>query len=104
MAAAYGAPWLLKFHLDLIAHLPDVVQPPTQGLALSRTMLEEIAGTSFPASFSDTDALLVCTGRRALTDTEKAELKELAAKLPLVLLIFGRNRTKPLTSPKCVLE
>ena len=38
-----------------------------------------------PASLSDKDALLVGTGRRAPTDAEKAELGELAAKLPLVL-------------------
>jgi hypothetical protein len=38
-----------------------------------------------PASFSGRDALLVGTGRRAPTDAEKAELGELAAKIPLVL-------------------
>ena len=48
-------------------------------------MLEKIAGAAFPASFSDKDALLVGTGRRAPTDAENAELGELAAKLPLIL-------------------
>jgi hypothetical protein len=48
-------------------------------------MLEKIAGAAFPASFSDKDALLVGTGRLAPTDAEKAELGELAARLPLVL-------------------
>jgi hypothetical protein len=48
-------------------------------------MLETIAGAAFPASFSDTDALLVGTGRRAPTGPEKAELGETAAKLPFVL-------------------
>jgi hypothetical protein len=48
-------------------------------------MLEKIGGAAFPASFSDKDALLVGTGRRAPTDAEKAELGELAAKIPLVL-------------------
>jgi hypothetical protein len=49
-------------------------------------MLEVIAGAAFPLSFSDKDALLVGTGRRALTAAEKTELGELAAKLPLVLV------------------
>ncbi|MFI9102922.1 maleylpyruvate isomerase N-terminal domain-containing protein [Streptomyces fildesensis] len=130
LAAAYGEPWLLKFHLDdvgsaagraaeladpdlrvatrdevltvadylsvyvmewtlhhldLVAHLPDAAEPPAEGLARSREMLEKIAGAAFPASFCDTDALLVGTGRRAPTDAEKAELGELAARLPLIL-------------------
>jgi uncharacterized protein (TIGR03083 family) len=81
---AYVLEWTLH-HLDLIAHLPDAADPPAEGLARSRDMLETIAGAAFPASFSDKDALLVGTGRRAPTDAEKAELGELAAKLPLVL-------------------
>lgn len=81
---AYVLEWTLH-HLDLIAHLPDATEPPTEGLAASRAMLEQIADAAFPASFSDKDALLVGTGRRAPTDAEKAELGELAAKLPLVL-------------------
>jgi len=130
LAAAYGEPWLLKFHLDdvgsaagraaeladpdlrvgtrdevltvgdylcayvlewtlhhldLIAHLPDAPDPPAEGLIRSRDMLERIAGTVFPASFSDQDALLIGTGRRAPTDAEKAEMGALAAKLPFVL-------------------
>jgi hypothetical protein len=48
-------------------------------------MLETIAGTAFPVSFSDEDALLVGTGRRPPTDAQKAELGDLAAKLPIVL-------------------
>jgi hypothetical protein len=81
---AYVLEWTLH-HLDLIAHLPDAAGPPADGLARSREMLETIAGTPFPASLSDKDALLVGTGRRAPTDAERAELGELAAKLPIVL-------------------
>jgi hypothetical protein len=81
---AYVLEWTLH-HLDLIAHLPDAAQPPAQGLARSREILEKIAGAAFPASFSDTDALLVGTGRREPTGAQTAELGELAAKLPLVL-------------------
>jgi hypothetical protein len=72
-------------HLDLIAPLPDAARPPAEGLARSRAMLEAIAGATFPASFSDTDVLLVGTGRRAATDTETAKLGKLATKLPLHL-------------------
>ena len=82
--SAYVMEWTLH-HLDLTAHLPDAPQPPAKGLARSREMLEKIAGTVFPASFSDTDALLVGTGRRAPTVAERGQLGELARKLPLVL-------------------
>ncbi len=82
--SAYVLEWTLH-HLDLVAHLPDVAGPSEEALARTRDMLERIARAAFPASFSDKDALLVGTGRRAPTATEKAELGELAAKLPLVL-------------------
>lgn len=82
--SAYVLEWTLH-HLDLIAHLPDAAEPPSEGLTRSRVMLEKIAGATFPASFSDRDALLIGTGRRVPTDAEKTELGELAAKLPLVL-------------------
>lgn len=82
--SAYVWEWTLH-HLDLIANLPDVPGPPAECLARCREMLEKIAGTAFPASLSDRDVLLVGTGRRAPTDTEKAELGELAGKLPFVL-------------------
>lgn len=82
--SAYVLEWTLH-HLDLIAHLPSAAEPPAETLAAARASLEKIAGTSFPASLSDRDALLVGTGRRAPTDAEKAALGESAAKLPLVL-------------------
>jgi Mycothiol maleylpyruvate isomerase N-terminal domain len=82
--SAYVLEWTLH-HLDLIANLPHAAEPPAEGLTRSREMLETIAGAAFPDSFSDTDALLVGTGRRAPTDVEKADLGELAAKLPFAL-------------------
>ncbi|MFI6505482.1 maleylpyruvate isomerase N-terminal domain-containing protein [Nonomuraea typhae] len=81
---AYVLEWTLH-HLDLVAHLPGVPGPPAEGLARTREMLEKIAASAFPASFSDADALLVGTGRLAPTGAQKAELGELAARLPLVL-------------------
>ncbi|MEU4769051.1 maleylpyruvate isomerase N-terminal domain-containing protein [Actinosynnema sp. NPDC023794] len=81
---AYVLEWTLH-HLDLVAHLPDAADPPAEGLARSREMLEAIAGTAFPGSFSDEDALLVGTGRRAPTRAEEVELGGLTAKLPLIL-------------------
>ncbi|WP_189185582.1 maleylpyruvate isomerase N-terminal domain-containing protein [Streptomyces albiflavescens] len=81
---AYVLEWTLH-HLDLIAYLPDAAEPPAEGLARSRELLEKIAGAAFPPSFSDKDALLIGTGRRAPAVAEKAELGEVAAKLPLVL-------------------
>ncbi|MDT7799724.1 MAG: hypothetical protein QOI78_3157 [Actinomycetota bacterium] len=76
--SAYVLEWTLH-HLDL----PGEARPP--GLAHTRGMLEKIAGAAFPASFTDTDALLVGTGRRAPTEVETAALGDLAARLPLVL-------------------
>ncbi|MGW4642208.1 maleylpyruvate isomerase N-terminal domain-containing protein [Sphaerisporangium sp. NPDC004334] len=82
--SAYVLEWTLH-HLDLVAHIPEAAEPPAGGLARSRAMLEAIAGTAFPASFSDKDALLIGTGRRAPADAEQAWLGELAARLPFVL-------------------
>ncbi|WP_107660304.1 maleylpyruvate isomerase N-terminal domain-containing protein [Nocardia suismassiliense] len=81
---AYVMEWTLH-HLDLIAHLPDAAEPPTDSLARAREMLEKIAGAPFPASWSDKDALLIGTGRRTPTETEQADLGALSAKLPLAL-------------------
>jgi hypothetical protein len=81
---AYVLEWTLH-HLDLIAHRPSAAEPPAETLAAARASLEKIAGTPFPASFSDSDALLIGTGRRTPTDAEKTALGDLAAKLPLVL-------------------
>ncbi|HEX6344452.1 maleylpyruvate isomerase N-terminal domain-containing protein [Umezawaea sp.] len=126
LAAAYGEPWLLKFHLDDVGSaagraarladpdsrvgtrdqvltvrdflsayvvewtlhhldLPDVDPPPAEGLARSREVLEEIAGSAFPASLPDADVLRIGTGRREPTAAERAELGDLAAGLPFVL-------------------
>ncbi|MEV6417899.1 maleylpyruvate isomerase N-terminal domain-containing protein [Kribbella sp. NPDC051718] len=82
--SAYVLEWTLH-HLDLVAHLPHVPGPSAEGLARSRQLLEQIAGAAFPASFSDSDALLVGTGRRKPADSEKAHLGELAARFPLTL-------------------
>ncbi|MFD0442686.1 MULTISPECIES: maleylpyruvate isomerase N-terminal domain-containing protein [Streptomyces violaceusniger group] len=82
--SAYVMEWTLH-HLDLIAHLPGAADPPAESLAGARGMLERIAGAAFPASWSDKDTLLVGTGRRAPTAEERADLGDLAAKLPLVL-------------------
>ncbi|MDI6413580.1 maleylpyruvate isomerase N-terminal domain-containing protein [Streptomyces albus] len=82
--SAYVLEWTLH-HLDLIAHLPGAAEPPAQGLARTRQMLEKITGAAFPVSFSDKDALLVGTGRRAPTAQERAELGETAARLPFVI-------------------
>jgi hypothetical protein len=82
--SAYVLEWTLH-HLDLIAHLPSAAEPPADTLAAARASLEKIAGTPFPASFSDRDALLIGTGRRTPTGAEKAALGDFAAKLPLIL-------------------
>ncbi|MGK4597552.1 maleylpyruvate isomerase N-terminal domain-containing protein [Amycolatopsis sp. w19] len=82
--SAYVLEWTLH-HLDLVAYLPHLDGPAADGLAETRRILEERTGEKFPESFSDTDALLVGTGRREATDAEKAALGDLAAKLPFVI-------------------
>ncbi|MER5523458.1 maleylpyruvate isomerase N-terminal domain-containing protein [Streptomyces sp. NPDC002677] len=83
--SAYVLEWTLH-HLDLIARLPVVpVPPPAESLAGARAMLEEIAGAAFPGSLSDADALLIGTGRRAPTESERVALGELGGRLPLFL-------------------
>ncbi|WP_394621198.1 maleylpyruvate isomerase N-terminal domain-containing protein [Lentzea sp. JNUCC 0626] len=79
---AYVWEWTLH-HLDLVAHLPQHAGPSDEAVARCREMLEQIAGTTFPAGFSDTDVLLVGTGRRAPTEVERAGLGELG--IPFVL-------------------
>lgn len=82
--SAYILEWTLH-HLDLVAHLPDAAGPSADVLAGARELLERIAGAAFPSSFSDTDVLLVGTGRRAPTGEERAQLGLLDAKLPIIL-------------------
>ena len=82
--SAYVLEWTLH-HLDLIAHLPSAAAPPAETLAAARASLEEIAGTPFPASFTDADALRIGTGRCPPTPADEAALGGLAATLPLVL-------------------
>ncbi len=80
--SAYVLEWTLH-HLDLVAQV-DGEGPPAEGLARTRSMVEQIAG-EFPASWSDTDVLVVGTGRRSPSEAEAAELGDLAGKLPFVL-------------------
>jgi hypothetical protein len=82
--SAYVLEWTLH-HLDLVAHLPSSAEPPAETLAAARTALEKIAGIPFPSSFSDTDALLIGTGRRPPTDAEKISLGNLATTIPFIL-------------------
>lgn len=81
--SAYVLEWTLH-HLDLTAHLA-ADGPPAETLAATRALLERIAGARFPAVWSDTDALLVATGRRPATVEEREALGELAARVPLYL-------------------
>ncbi|MBB5785514.1 maleylpyruvate isomerase N-terminal domain-containing protein [Jiangella mangrovi] len=83
--SAYVLEWTLH-HLDLMAHRPDAgAGPAADGLVWSRAMLERVAGVTFPPSFTDTDALLVGTGRRDPAAAERAALGDIAARLPFVL-------------------
>ncbi|WP_405558729.1 maleylpyruvate isomerase N-terminal domain-containing protein [Streptomyces sp. NBC_01171] len=82
--SAYVLEWTLH-HLDLIAHVPDAPAPPPGTLAVARALLERIAGTPFPGALSDTDALLLGTGRRTPASAERALLGPLADRVPFVI-------------------
>ncbi|MFC7619412.1 hypothetical protein [Microlunatus sp. GCM10028923] len=82
--SAYVLEWTLH-HLDLIAHLTGTTEPPAESLARTRAMLEQIAGAPFPGTWSDADALLIGTGRRAPSAAERTALGRLAPRLPLIL-------------------
>ena len=82
--SAYVLEWTLH-HLDLVAHLPQAPRPPAESLGRARELLERIAGTPFPAALSDTDTLLVATGRRPPGTTERTALAATTARLPLFL-------------------
>ncbi|TCP57297.1 mycothiol maleylpyruvate isomerase-like protein [Tamaricihabitans halophyticus] len=82
--SAYVLEWTLH-HLDLIANLPGAAEPLAECLSRAREMLEQIVGSTFPATFSATDVLRIGTGRRAPTEAEGAQLGELAARIPFVL-------------------
>ncbi|MFF9198235.1 maleylpyruvate isomerase N-terminal domain-containing protein [Streptomyces sp. NPDC014779] len=82
---AYVLEWTLH-HLDLIAHLPaGAPQPPAATLGAARALLERVAGAEFPATLSDTAALLAGTGRRAPDETERAAFAAAGVRIPLSL-------------------
>lgn len=72
-------------HLDLVAHLPSAADPPSDGLAYARGLLERIAGRSFPTTMSDEAVLIIGTGRRGASAAEAALLGDVAGSLPFVL-------------------
>ncbi|WP_370409608.1 maleylpyruvate isomerase N-terminal domain-containing protein [Streptomyces fradiae] len=82
---AYVLEWTLH-HLDLIAHLPgDPPAPPAATLAEARALLARVAGAELPRELSDTDALLVGTGRRAPDEAERSAFAAAGVRIPLSL-------------------
>ena len=63
-------------HLDLLSE----EQPPSDGLRLARRTVEALLGEPLPASWSDTTATLVGTGREAVPD----DALHLASRLPVL--------------------
>ncbi|WP_078312985.1 MULTISPECIES: maleylpyruvate isomerase N-terminal domain-containing protein [unclassified Mycobacterium] len=81
---AYVLEWTLH-HLDLVAHLTDVAGPPAAGLSRARQMVEQIAEQEFPFALSDTDALLIATGRRSPTPAQVRQLEADGGRFPVFL-------------------
>ena len=61
-------------HLDLLAEAP----PPPDGMTMARRTVEALVGDALPASWADTDVVLVGTGRRPAPD----ELAGIRERLP----------------------
>ncbi|WP_114853192.1 maleylpyruvate isomerase N-terminal domain-containing protein [Brachybacterium sp. YJGR34] len=90
---AYVLEWTLH-HLDLVAHLPaglraEAPEPPAEGLAAARDLVERRLRVRLPAAWADADALRVATGRRAATAAERAELDALGVRGRMLPLSFG---------------
>lgn len=76
-------------HLDLVAHLPSAQQPPDDGLAASRKMVERRLRIQLPPQWADADALRLATGRRAPTPAERTALDDLGVRGRMLPLSFG---------------
>lgn len=81
---AYVLEWTFH-HLDLIADLTDAQLPPASCIAWSRIMFEAVIVATIPAALSDTEALLIGTGRRSPDAEQSSALGELGERLPFVL-------------------
>ncbi|WP_369142034.1 maleylpyruvate isomerase N-terminal domain-containing protein [Streptomyces sp. R44] len=82
--SAYVLEWTLH-HLDLVAQLHEAQRPPAESVAAARELLERIAGAPFPAELSDTDALLLGTGRRLPSAADRVALSGTGVRFPLSL-------------------
>jgi len=60
--------------LDLTVDLAGAPEPPAAALVEARRVLAALHGSPLPSSGNDTEAVLKGTGRRPLTDPERAEL------------------------------
>lgn len=91
--------WTLH-HLDLVAYLDpadgaenvvaaEPAGPPAAGLAAARDMVERRLHLTLPATWSDTAALRIATGRRPATSAEQAELDALGPRGQMLPLSFG---------------
>ena len=71
-------------HLDLVAHLPEGPGPAGEPLAVARQTLDGLWGRDAPHGWDATDYLHKATGRRELTEADRAILGPSAARLPLL--------------------
>ena len=69
--------------LDLTAHVPGPLVPPA-ALAEVRRVLDGLLGRPAAADWTDEEYALKGTGRVALTDQDRADLGDLAARFPLL--------------------
>lgn len=70
-------------HLDLVVAL-DAPGPTADSLATVRTVLDGLLGRACPLACDELSWVLAATGRRRLTEAERAGLGEDARRLPLL--------------------
>lgn len=76
-------------HLDLIAPLPGAEEPPAEGLAAAREMVERRLRIQLPADWTDAAVLRIATGRAEATAAERAALDALGVRGQMLPLAFG---------------
>jgi hypothetical protein len=71
-------------HLDLVAGDDSLAGPSRPGLAVARETLDGSLNELVPVGWDDVDYVLTATGRAELTDGDRAALRVLAARFPLL--------------------
>lgn len=70
-------------HLDLTREL-DLPEPSPAALRLARRTIEALAGARFSDAWADARAVIAGSGRTVLTSADRAQLGDVARRLPVL--------------------